>query len=131
MSEPEVSQQGRRRKIRRGAVVAAIAAGSVTFSASTVSAAPQRNTDYWCFGCVVLAAGPAADTGKVLVLLQDPDRKFAKVWFDAQKNPDQILATALAAITSRKTVGVNLLGTTHMSVIDRMYLERDPRIASS
>ncbi|MEU4621909.1 hypothetical protein AB0G04_18285 [Actinoplanes sp. NPDC023801] len=114
-----------------GALVAAFSAGAVAFAGSPVSAAAQEDANYWCYGCRVLAAGPLADTGKVFVLLRDPKGEFSDDWFDARKSPDRILTTALAALTSGKTVTVNLADTTQFSAIDRIYLEHEPGIAGS
>lgn len=116
----------RSRKMWGATIVAAFGAGAVAFAGSPVSAATQEEASYWCYGCVVLAAGPQADTGKVSVLLDDPKGMFDKDWFDARKSPDRILTTALAALTSGRTVTVNLADTKQGSAIDRIYLEKEP-----
>jgi hypothetical protein len=134
MTKSHVPSRKQNRKMLGATIVSAITAGAVAFAGSPVSAATQEGDDYWCYGCFVLAVGPQADTGKVSVLLHDPSGGNEgiggarhKEWFDARKSPDRILATALAALTSGKTVSVNVASKTRDSAIDRMYLETAPR----
>ncbi|MEU8664253.1 hypothetical protein [Actinoplanes philippinensis] len=118
-----------RRAWRAAAATAAV--GAVVLSGTAAPAAARADGPYWCYGCVVRAAGPQADTGKVVVLLDDPKGAFDNDWFLAQRDPDRILATAIAAITYNRTVSVNLQGTAQNSIIDRMYLESEPQVGGS
>ncbi|MEV4280920.1 hypothetical protein [Actinoplanes xinjiangensis] len=135
MTKLHVPSRNRSRRMWGATIVAAITAGSAAFGGSPVSAAAQEGDDYWCYGCFVLAVGPQADTGKVSVLLHDPNGGIGgargREWFDARKSPDRILTTALAALTSGKTVTVNVASKTKDSAIDRMYLENAPRDGGS
>jgi hypothetical protein len=122
MSLSFVSSSVRRALGSVTAVVAAVTA-ALPGSAAAVGSRETADADWWCRQCVVRAAGPAADRNTVFVLLHDPSGDLAQdTWFDAKKNPDQILAVAMAAITFRKTVDVNVVGKEPNSEIDRMYL---------
>ncbi|MFC4071795.1 hypothetical protein [Actinoplanes subglobosus] len=135
MLKPNISSGKNGRKMSGSTLAVAFAAGAVAFAGVPSPAVAQDRIDYWCYGCFVLAAGPQADTGKVSVLLLDPKKGFGgergKEWFDARKSPDRILATALAALTSGKTVSVNVAARTKDSAIDRIYLERAPEEGGS
>ncbi|GIF40122.1 hypothetical protein [Actinoplanes xinjiangensis] len=115
----------------RSTVVAAVTASSLAFGGSAVSAAQQADVEYRCYGCHVVAAGPAADAGKVLVQLDDPEGKLKTTWFEATKAPDQVLQTALAALTSGKTVTAFVASLDPNSAINRIYLERYPKSGSN
>lgn len=73
------------------------------------------------FTCKVTEAG-AAEDGRIYIWLQDTNNAFS-CWFSATPNmKDEMLETALAAITINKQVSVNLTGTNPYSVISRLYL---------
>ncbi|MEU4160730.1 hypothetical protein [Actinoplanes sp. NPDC026670] len=115
----------------RSTVVAAVTAGCLAFGGSAVSAAQQGEVEYRCYGCTVRAAGPAADAGKFLVLLNQPNGRLQNTWFEAREAPEQVMATALAALTANKTVTAFVSSLDSGSAINRIYLESEPGAAGS
>lgn len=77
------------------------------------------------FQCQVIRAGPA-DDGKIYIALQDtatPPNWTGSLWYyaiDLMKN--EMLATALAAMSTGYTVNVDLTDTVQYSQINRFYL---------
>lgn len=90
-----------------------------TFEALREEPAPSAGG--W-FTCEVGAAGPAED-GTIYVLLKDVGGAFPYQWYYAIVNErKEMLATALAAITSGIKVTVYLVSKDPYSQINRMYI---------
>ena len=74
------------------------------------------------FTCNVVSAGPD-ENGNVLVKLTDSGGAFVARWFDAVAvSKREMLATALAAMTSGFKVIALLVSTDEYSQINRLYI---------
>ena len=74
--------------------------------------------------CIVTRAGPA-ENGTIFIALQGIDKKFNSRWFKAYpKVKNEMLTTALMAISTGKNVTVNLTGTAPYSTINRLYVNK-------
>ncbi|WIN00498.1 hypothetical protein ACTOB_004208 [Actinoplanes oblitus] len=108
--------------------IAAATALSVAFGGPAAAAPDVADDGYWCHDCEVRSVGPAADSDTVYVLLRDhssdPGHFARDIWFDGKLNPEQFLATGLAALTFRKRVEVHLASTSDYSLVNRMYLKQ-------
>jgi len=72
--------------------------------------------------CDVTRAGPA-ENGTIYIGLRAVDGSFPSRWFNAVSNmEDQMLATALTAVSAKKRVTVFLTSTTAYSTINRLYI---------
>lgn len=75
----------------------------------------------WFYACKVNRTGPAED-GTVFIHLRENSGKFDS-WYSATPNMKrEMLATALAALTSNKPVDVYLTTTAQYGVINRLYV---------
>jgi hypothetical protein len=74
------------------------------------------------YKCQVTKAGPA-DDGKVYIGLRDLEGTFDDTWFYAVESKEkEMLATALAAITTGLPVSTSLESAEAYSRINRLYL---------
>jgi hypothetical protein len=108
--------------------IAVATAFSVAFGGPAAAAAVSADDGYWCHDCEVRAVGPAGDSDTVYILLRDhssdPGHFDHDIWFNGKLNPEQFLATGLAALTFRKRVEAHLAGTSDYSLVNRMYVKQ-------
>lgn len=73
------------------------------------------------FDCIVNLTGPAED-GTIFIHLREAGGQFDR-WYSATAGmKKEMLATALAALTSGKPVTVNLTSTDEYGVVNRLYV---------
>jgi len=76
------------------------------------------------FTCTVVRAGPA-ESGNIFVALTDVSggNKFTNLWFKAVDSiKDEILQTALCAVTNNKKAQCSLSDIVEYSTINRLYI---------